>query len=330
MIGKCVDDVKFSVGLWAFGACADRFCTTGYRERLSLEDRMKLASSVEEISAVEVAYPRDLQGMTIDDMKGLLDRFGLSVSMVCVDVQTDPRWKFGSVTSRDPSIRQAALGTIKEAMDVAVALKTMKVNFWPGQDGYDYPFQSDYLSSWRMITEGLRDISTYNRNVKICIEYKAKEPRTHLLIGSIGKAIMLTEAVGTENIGVTVDVGHSLMMYENVAESVALASSKGRLFHIHLNDNYRDWDHDMIAGSVHFWEFLELLLWLRVVGYHGWYSLDIFPYREDPVLACQESIDNMKWLMEIIEAVGVQDLIAAVREGRFREAYARVRRVMKS
>ena len=86
--------------------------------------------------------------------------------MVCIDVQTYPKWKFGSVTSRDPNLRQEAVQTMKKAMSVAARLGAMKVNFWPGQDGYDYPFQSDYAQSWKMIVDALKDASEYNRNVK--------------------------------------------------------------------------------------------------------------------------------------------------------------------
>jgi len=44
------------------------------------------------------------------------------------------------------------------------------------------------------------------------------------------------------------------MAFENPAEAVYLLASSGKLYHTHFNDNYRDWDHDMIVGSVHLWE----------------------------------------------------------------------------
>ena len=56
--------------------------------------------------------------------------------------------------------------------------------------------------------------------------------------------------------GVTIDVGHSLEAYENVSEAACAAMSRGRLFHFHMNDNWRLWDDDMIAGSVHTIEFI--------------------------------------------------------------------------
>ena len=83
-------------------------------------------------------------------------------------------------------------------------------------------------------------------------------------------------------LGAMVDVGHSLMAYENVAESAALLHYFGqKLFYMHFNDNWRLWDDDMTVGSVHTIEMLELLYWLDRMKYTGWYALDIFPYREN-------------------------------------------------
>ena len=44
-----------------------------------------------------------------------------------------------------------------------------------------------------------------------------------------------------------------------MAEAAVLLRTTGKkLFHIHFNDNYRSWDDDMIVGSVHLVEFVEL------------------------------------------------------------------------
>jgi hypothetical protein len=55
----------------------------------------------------------------------------------------------------------------------------------------------------------------------------------------------------------------------------------------------------MIAGSIHIWQVLEMLYYMERIGYDGWYSLDIFPYREDIIAACELSIENVKDLREV-------------------------------
>lgn len=38
----------------------------------------------------------------------------------------------------------------------------------------------------------------------------------------------------------------------------------GKLFYVHLNDNDRNWDWDMLPGAFHFWEFLEFFYFLKL------------------------------------------------------------------
>ena len=144
------------------------------------------------------------------------------------------------------------------------------IDIWPGQDGYDYSLQSDYIRDWEYMIEGISECVDYRKDIKIGIEYKPKEPRTHCYVSTIGKTLSLINRIGKDNIGVVLDVGHALCAYENVAESVALCSLFGnKLFHLHLNDNYRYWDDDMMVGSVHIIEYLELIYWLKKTEYRG-------------------------------------------------------------
>jgi hypothetical protein len=83
---------------------------------------------------------------------------------------------------------------------------------------------------------------------------------------------------------------------------------------IDFNDNYRGWDDDMIVGSVHFLPFLEAIYWLKRIGYNGWISLDIFPYREDPDLAVTESIAYLKRLDEIVDEIGLDTITELLRK----------------
>lgn len=62
-------------------------------------------------------------------------------------------------------------------------------------------------------------------------------------------------------------------------------------------------------GTVHTIEFLELLSWLRRVDYRGPYSLDIFPYREDPAEAIAYSIRVLKGLERVLDELGGDDLV---------------------
>jgi Sugar phosphate isomerases/epimerases len=101
---------------------------------------------------------------------------------------------------------------------------------------------------------------------KFSLEYKPKEPRTHSTWARAADTLLVAKETGQANVGVTIDAGHSFVAGENVAEAAAVLSDFGRkLFHMHFSDNYRSWDDDMIVGSVHFAEFLELLQGLEAM-----------------------------------------------------------------
>jgi xylose isomerase len=161
------------------------------------------------------------------------------------------------------------------------------------------------------------------------IEYKPKEPRTHCFISTVGKTLLLIEKVNKANVGAMVDVGHALEAYENTAESVALLQYFGKkLYYMHFNDNWRLWDDDMIAGSVHTLELLELLYWLDRIGYNGWYALDIFPYREDGVKAANESIAWIRGLHGLLDRIGRERIAEVITRGDAMDASAMIRQAL--
>lgn len=307
--------MRFSVGLWIFGPGIDRFVTAGYREPTSIEEKIELAAGVKDVEGVEIHYPSDFKEEDIGRLKDLLKENNLKVATVNVDLFSGAKWKYGSFSVRDERKRSEAIEITKKAMDSAKAFGTDRFGMWLGQDGYDYPFQVDYRAAWDRLVRAVRECGEYKPELKVALEYKIKEPRTHSFLGTVGKTLLFAEEVGLDNVGVLIDVGHALMAFENPAESVALLMRHNKLFHLHFNDNYRDWDHDMIAGTVNFWDLVEMIFWLQELGYDGWYGLDIFPYREDPRKACEQSIQSIKIAMKFVQKLGAKKLRRLVEEG---------------
>jgi len=64
----------------------------------------------------------------------------------------------------------------------------------------------------------------------------------------------------------------------------------------------------MMVGSIHTIELLELLYWLERIEFKGWYSLDIFPYRDDSVGVASESIQWIKDLRRVMFHIGLDKI----------------------
>ncbi len=294
---------KYSVFLGNVGSCCDRFCKA-YGRDYSFEELFDRVASIDGIDAVDLVADKDLFERE-DEIIGLVEETGLSVPAVTVELFGDPKWKNGTFSSADSEIRKDAVAWAKRAADFAVKVKSPILGIWPGQDGYDYLFSADYLSDRRRFIQGVKEVCRHNSDITVGLEYKPKEPRTHNYVSNAGISILMAQEVDEPNVGVILDYGHALYAGENPAETVALLFNYGNLLrHIHINDNYRYWDDDLIVGTVHSLEYLEFFYWLDRTGYQGYLTIDQFPYREDGHEAVAESA---RWLDALRGAVDRAD-----------------------
>ncbi|MEM2342200.1 MAG: TIM barrel protein [Candidatus Bathyarchaeia archaeon] len=272
---------------------------------------VKIASSIDNLDGISVVY---YPTTNIALLKKTLEKYHVGFSHFTVDLSREPRWLYGSLTSPDPNIRKSAIEHIKDCIDATVKINASLINLCPMGDGYDYLFQADYRKAWSWLIEGLKEVCSYNPNIRISIEYKRKEPRGNIYVSDIGKALYICERVKAENLGITVDFGHSLLSGENPAESICIAAEANKLFSIHLNDNFGDWDWDMIPASVNFWHFIETIIWMIKVEYKGWIYMDVYPFRVDAIKAISQSISNVKTLIEILQKIDLDTLQAELRD----------------
>ena len=305
MLGKH----KLGACLPTFGSCADRYCLSGYgRGETTMEGMLEAARTVEGLDGLEIVGNWHVNDANVRNVARMFRDAGMAVSMVVPDLWTQAKWGRGSLAAPDEVTRRAAVDEVRKCMDWAAEIGCAYVDVWPGQDGYDYSFQGDFSSAWKWLRDGVAVCAEHRGDVKVLVEYKLKEPRTHLYVSSAAKTILLLQ--GLKNVGCLIDVGHSLAAKENAAEAVALLAQYGMLDYVHLNDNYRSWDDDMIVASVHVVEYLELAHWLDRVGYQGWLTLDIFPYREKKVDSARESFE---WIRTLFDRVrGRSDAIREV------------------
>ena len=307
-------EIKFSLGIWAVTGCVDRFCTTGYRDAISVKEQIEMAGKVRGLEGLIVQYPNVIDEGNQAEIKKCVEDAGLEIAAVDANI-FGRQFKNGALSNADPAVRQEALDVMKRTIDVAASVGCENAGLWPGQDGFDYPFQEDMLEAWNRERDCIAEAARHNPQIRICIEYKVAEPRTHILIANSGRAMALCYELGMDNVGVTFDVGHALMAKESPAEAATYLALQNKLFSIHFNDAYGCFDDDMIAGSIHIWHTLEMLYYMDKVGYNGWYGLDIFPYREDVVAASELSIENVRDLHEVALEIDPARLKASQSKG---------------
>jgi len=289
--------IKIGSGLVPFANVADRFLPQGYRDGLPLEEALRASKEVAGLDAIGLDYPMQFEDPV--KMQAILDKYDLTLCILEMGIYGERRWKMGSFASTDPAIRRQAIDLVKRGLDVAAEMGVDEILLWPGQDGYEYPFQANYDLVWGYLVDGITEVAEHRPDVRIGIEYKRKEPRLNCYIDSAAKTVLLCEAIGLPHVGVTVDFGHSLNAQENPAEALALCAQYDRLFQVHVNDNYGDWDSDLLVGQINFWATLEFFYWLHKLGFDSWYIMDFFPYREDGPAALEQCIRNTRRMADL-------------------------------
>lgn len=302
------DQIKISVSMAGFLSGGDWVCPS-YRREYEFEEFLEDVAEIPGVSGIDMGFSSSLSPSEVVDRGELVWSYGLDIAMLMVNTWGGAQWKFGTFTAPDPAIRQETIRLHKLQLELAQALDVKVAGVWLAHDGFDYVLQVDYARHWGMLVDGFREVTAHRPDVNVAIEYKLKDPRNFCHLSNMSTCLLLSEEVGAPNLGILQDVGHSLIARENMAEAAVMAMRKGRLFHTHWNENYRSEDIDVMCGTVHLWETIECLYWLRKMGYEGWYGFDVISKREDSVRHISESVAAIRQLAEIAQSLD-HDLIA--------------------
>jgi sugar phosphate isomerase/epimerase len=308
-----LDDARFCALSSTWNQGRDRFMPDAGITSYPAVELIRLAARVGGLSGIELIHPAHVREDNLDEIKAALAENGLAAATIAASISSKGQYRAGALIADDPAVRGEAIQTVKTAMDLAAALGAEETNVWLGREGFDYPFQIDYDQTWRRLVEALREIGAHRPEIKLGIGYKIREPRTWLLVNTAAKTILLAEETGLDNVGAVFDNGHTIWGYENMAETLSLAARRGRLFHVHFNDNTRYFDDDMLVGSVHLLETMEMLYWLDRVGYAGWISFDPHLNIEDNQRAVEECMRYTQGMISVLRRIGkdaIEDAIA--------------------
>ena len=303
--------LKHAVMVGLMGRQADRFHE--YQPAHDLPERLAMVRRVRGVDGIEIVYPQDFADprLTVAMVKDA----GLPVSAVNLNVKSAKKWQSGSFTSPDPQLRADAAADLKTAMDLAAELDAWMVTCCPLIDGHNYNFQVDYLKQWGWLEEGLAEAARHRSDVKISLEYKLNESRNYVILGDMGRTLYLCERLGMPHVGVTMDVGHALVAKETPAEMLCLAAQAGRLFYVHFNDNGREWDWDMLPGSVNLWDLVEMAFYLDRLDWEGWLAYDVLTRDGDPVKTMDATIAIVQAAEALLDKLGREKLQAFIDEG---------------
>ena len=206
-------------------------------------------------------------------------------------------------TTHDVAKRRKAIELSLRAVDIARALGGKRVYLFTALDGGDYPFQQDFRSVRQYTIEALQEICGRAGDFEIALECRSHTPKGWTNIGSIAASLDLITETACPNLGVQLEVAHTLIAGENVGQMAWETGRRGLLYHVHLNDTKLPIDVGAGFGSHHFWECLELLYWLREVNYRNFLGIDSFWFREDARENAAQLVRNVQFMVRVLDSL---------------------------
>lgn len=305
-------DLKISMGIWGINNLPDRFNTRGFKDDIPVLDRIRLVGETEGIDGFELHLPTEITKESEADVRRVMDDYNLTMVQLCGHTWTERRFVNGALADHDPGVRAAAVDRVKEALDMGARFGVPISVLWPATDGSDFPLQSDYFALYDYYVESVRTIMEYlhanDYSTRVCLEPKPFEPRSHILYGTTGQALSLVMEIDDPAFGINIDVGHAMIAGEVLEDQFSLVLRRKKLFHTHFDDNDQQADIDLPPGTVNFIRLVQCMYVLDQAGYDGWYGLDLFPYRDDPVKFMHLSVKNLRLAQAVVELLNERGL----------------------
>lgn len=291
---------KFSAGIWYFSPARSRF-HDDYSKALNIDERLEIVLKMYDEKAIgsdfriEAHYPNEINEENVDKYKRVEKETGIRVITVIPNLFYDKVFEFGSLSSPIKEVRDFAIDRTIKALKMNKELDTHFMVVWPGIDGYENPFGTDFYGMWERFETGLAQAMDEVPGVRVAIEPKPYEPRGNNIYRNTANGILMARNVerllkskenrklleeGHAIVALNPEVGHVLMGHEELAYAFASILREGRLAHTHWNSQpLGNYDQDLNVGVLALDQLYAALFVLKMYGYNEYFGIDINPER---------------------------------------------------
>ncbi|SKA80016.1 L-rhamnose isomerase / sugar isomerase [Agreia bicolorata] len=246
---------------WAFGNSGTRFRVFGTPGTArNPEEKIADAAQVNKYTGLSPKVAIHIPWDKVDDYAALgayANDLGVELGTVNSNTFQDEDYKFGSLTSSDPAVRQKAIDHHFECIDIMHATGSKDLKVWLA-DGTNYPGQDDIRGRQDRLAESLQTI--YDRigaEQRLVLEYKFFEPAFyHTDVPDWGTSYAQVAALG-ERALVCLDTGHHAPG-TNIEFIVAQLLRLGKLGSFDFNSRFYA-DDDLIVGAADPFQLFRIL-----------------------------------------------------------------------
>jgi L-rhamnose isomerase/sugar isomerase len=207
-------------------------------------------------------------------------------------------YKFGSLCSTDPAVRQAAIDHNRDVIELGRTLGSTSITVWLA-DGMNHPGQASFRGQFERVLEGLREIyASMPDDWELYTEHKPYEPAFYSSVNNDwGTSLLLAQGTG-DRAKCLVDLGHHLPN-TNIEQVVSRLAMVGRLGGFHFNDS-KYGDDDLTVGSIK--PFQLFLIWCELIE-HGHGSVPSLAYMIDESHNLKDPLED---LLQATDAIQVE------------------------
>ncbi|KPL08932.1 MAG: hypothetical protein AMS26_23550, partial [Bacteroides sp. SM23_62] len=198
------------MGIWGMSNLRDRFNINGFKDEVSVIDRIKMVGETADIDGIELHLPTEIDDKNADEIEKVLKEnadeiekvlkdHNLQMVQLCGHTWTEPVYTWGALADVDKKVRDTAIRRVKDALDMGARFNVPISVLWPATDGNDFHLQSNYGNLYQWYIESVREIMAYvdkhHYQTRICIEPKPFEPRSYILMGTTAQALCIVNEV---------------------------------------------------------------------------------------------------------------------------------------
>jgi len=239
-------------------------------------------------------YPDDVGQKNIDVVADTLAEFNLKVSNLNANTANSyfnpapPENVFEpSLSNKIASVRKAREDIVIKALKLAHKINAPCISLTSGQPtpGCLPEKATDYF------VESLKKICDYAHQygVRVGIEY---EPG--LIVERATEVIDVIDRVGSDLLGVNLDIGHSYLSNEPPEETIN--SLAGRIWNVHIEDikNMKHFHLPPGDGDMPFDRYINSF---KKIDYQGFLTVELYSFPDQPMEVGKQSIDYLKQLV---------------------------------
>jgi L-rhamnose isomerase/sugar isomerase len=255
LIRQALDRFTIEIPSWGFANTGTRFgkflqpaAATTIEEKFADAAHVNALTGVNPTLALHVEWDLPSGVADVQAIQQLERKHGIRAGSINPNLFQDQAYKYGSICSPDPDIREKATSHMLDCVEIAKRLEARDIALWVS-DGSNYPGTQSIRKRIVWMEESFNRVhAALAPNQRLLIEYKPFEPAFyHTDIADWGMALELARSAGPQAL-VLVDTGHHYQA-QNIEQIVAWLLHLKMLGGFHFNDR-KYADDDLTLGSI--------------------------------------------------------------------------------